>query len=237
MSALHFARRISPCESHPRGVVTGNSIAMKAKAASSVMGCLLLFPLLLPAQNPTGLACQVGPTETARPFSMSQKFDYRAVQAFGLHGFGGPLVGAAMGQALDSPSEWGQGFGGYATRYASSFGGNLSRQTMAFGLETALHQDPRYFPSKEKGFKARIKNVLLQTLVARKDSGGEQFAYARVGSAFAAAQLVNAWQPQSTGSFGDGLTRGCITLGTDAAYNFLQEFVPFFRPRELRKKK
>lgn len=196
---------------------------------------LLLVPLLLPAQSALDFAAHVGPTEGAQPFSVGKKFQYRVGQSFGLRGLAGPLVGAAIGQAMDSPSEWGQGFGGLATRYASGFGGNLSRQTIAFGLEATLHQDPRYFPSKAKGFKARLKNVLLQTIVARKDSGGNQFAYARVVSAFASAQVVNAWQPNSTGSFTDGLTRGCITLGADAGLNFLQEFVPFLRPREFRK--
>jgi hypothetical protein len=196
---------------------------------------LLLFPLLLPAQSPVNLPAQVGSTETAQPFSVGKKFNYRVVQSFGARALGGALMGAAIGQATNTPSEWGQGFSGYATRYASSVGGNLTRQTMSFGLEAVLHQDPRYFPSKEKGFKARLKNVLLQTLVARTDSGGEQFAYARVGSAFANGQLVNAWQPASNNSFTNGLVRGCITLGADAGYNFLQEFVPFLRPRSFRK--
>lgn len=243
LPAISLVTFYNQCGLSVMSVVTGTFIVSKTKAASSVLA--LLFPLLLAAQNPSGqnpsgekeagLAGEVGPTETARPFSVAKKFDYRVVESFGLRGFGGPVLGAAISQAMDTPPEWGQGFGGYATRYASSFGGNLTRQTMAFGLETALHQDPRYFPSKEKGFKARIKNVLLQTLVARKDSGGEQFAYARVASAFASAQLVNVWQPPSNSSFGDGLVRGCLTLGSDAGYNFLQEFIPFFRPRELRK--
>ena len=189
----------------------------------------------LNAQNPANLPAQVGPTQSAAPFSVSDKFDYRIVQAFGLRGFAGSAIGAAIGQARDVPHEWGQEFGGFAARYASGFGGNLGRQAMAFGLESALHEDPRYFPSEETGFRARMKNVLLQTLVTRTDSGGERFAYARIISAFADGQLVRAWQPASTASVRGGITRGFIGLGTDFAYNFLQEFIPFVRPRSLRK--
>ncbi|MGA7413599.1 MAG: hypothetical protein WBW33_24200 [Bryobacteraceae bacterium] len=65
---------------------------------------------------------------------------------------------------------------------------------------------------------------------------GRGSSYARVGSAFATGQLVNAWQPGSTGSVGDGFMRGAIMLGGDAGYNFLQEFVPFLRPRTLRQR-
>ena len=79
-----------------------------------------------------------------------------------------------------------------------------------------------------------MKNVLLQTLVTRTDSGGERFAYGRVASAFGAAQLTNVWQPKSTASVGGGIVRGFILLGGAAAYNFFQEFVPVVRPRSLR---
>jgi hypothetical protein len=195
------------------------------------IGCL---PVVLLGQSPANLPAQVGPTLSATPFSLEEKFDYRIVQTFGLRGFAGSALGAAIGQARDSPHEWGQGFGGFADRYASSFGGNLSRQSMEFVMESALHEDPRYFPSEQKGFKARIKNVLLQTVVTRTDSQGERFAYSRMISAFANGQLVNAWQPASTGSVGDGVLRGFITLGSDLGYNFLQEFIPFTRPRSLR---
>lgn len=195
---------------------------------------LLMSSFLLSAQNPGNLPAQIGPTITAAPLSVSEKFDYRIVQSFGLRGFVGPALGAMIGQANNAPHEWGQGVGGFAQRYASGFGGNLGRQSMQFVLETALHEDPRYFPSKEKSFQARIKNVLLQTLVAQTDSGGHHLAYARIISSFADAQLINAWQPASTGSVQDGVIRGFIGLGSDLGYNFLQEFFPFVRPRSLR---
>jgi hypothetical protein len=186
------------------------------------------------AQNPVNLPDQVGPTMTANPLSVAEKLDYRLVQSFVLHGFAGAVFGAAIGQERDVPREWGKGWGAYATRYASDLGTDLSRQSMEFVLESALHEDPRYFPSEEKGFRARMKNVLLQTVVTRTDSGKETFAWARMGSAFAAGEFANVWQPPSTATPGRGLTRGCVMLGSDLAYNFLQEFVPFVRPRSMR---
>lgn len=195
---------------------------------------VLLFPFAAAAQSSLNLPAQVGPTMTAKPLSVHEKFEYRVVQSFGARGFVGAAFGSAIGQARDVPHEWGQGFSGYATRYAASFGTNLSRQNMSFALESALHEDPRYFPSRDKGFKARIKNVLLQTVVTRTDSGGERFAYARIASAFGTGQLANAWAPKSTGSVGGGFLRGAIILGGDCGYNFLQEFFPFTRPRSLR---
>jgi hypothetical protein len=101
-------------------------------------------------------------------------------------------------------------------------------------LESAFHEDPRYFPSEDKPKKQRLVNALKQVIICKNDSGRSEFAYARVFSSFGAAQFVNVWQPASTGSVGDGIKRGFIGLGADAAYNVMQEFLPFTRPISLR---
>ena len=173
-------------------------------------------------------------TVSAPPFTIADKFDYRVVQSFGLRGFGGALVGAAIGQARNSPHEWGQGAGGFFTRYGSGFGGNLSRQTFAFAIESVLHEDPRYFPSRDKRKKQRLFNAMKQVVICKTDNGRSSFAYGRVVSAFGAGQFVNLWQPNSIDSVGNGIERGFISLGGDFAYNLMQEFIPFTRPRSLR---
>ncbi len=173
-------------------------------------------------------------TVSAPPFTVGDKFDYRVVQSFGLRGFGGGLIGAAIGQARNAPEEWGQGVQGFAKRWGSGVAGNLSRQTFAFVLESALHEDPRYFPSEDKSKKQRMLNAVKQTFICKTDSGHSSFAYGRVISQFAGGQFTNVWQPASTGSVSDGLVRAVIGLGGDAAYNFMQEFIPFTRPHSIR---
>lgn len=190
-----------------------------------------------PTQAPTNSVHQLGQlpdTISAPPFTVSQKFHYRVIQVFGLRGFVGAAVGAAIGQAQDSPHEWGQGATGFADRFGSGFGGTLTRQTFEFALEAPLHEDPRYFPSKDKRTKTRIVNALKQVLFCKTDDGTDSFAYARVISSFGAGQFINVWQPASTGSVGDGFKRAFIGLGTDAAFNAMQEFLPFTRPSSLR---
>jgi hypothetical protein len=187
-----------------------------------------------PSQETPPQPGQLPDTVSAPPFTIGDKIDYRIVQTLGLRGFVGAAIGASIGQADGSPREWGGGVEGYAKRYASGFGGNLSRQTFALVLETALHEDPRYFPSEDKSFKARSWNAIKQIVYCKKDNGDGSFAYARVISAFGNGQFVNVWQPDSTGTVGDGFRRGFYTLGADAAYNFMQEFIPFTRPISLR---
>ncbi|HZQ51675.1 MAG TPA: hypothetical protein VFB14_05735 [Bryobacteraceae bacterium] len=185
-----------------------------------------------PGQLPQQM--QLPNTVSAPPFTVADKFDYRLVQSFGLRGFVPPFFSAAIGQARNAPREWGQGFGAYAERYASSFAGNLSRQAFEFTLEAAFHEDPRYFPSEDKTKKVRLLNALKQVVICKTDAGDPSIAYGRLISNFGAAQFVNVWQPKSTGSVGDGLVRGLIGLGADAGYNLMQEFIPFTRPISLR---
>lgn len=185
-----------------------------------------------PGQQPDIL--RLPNTIKAPPFTVADKFSYRVVQSFGLRGLGGGLISAAIGQARNSPEEWGQGVEGFASRYGSAIVGNVSRQTFAFVLESALHEDPRYFPSEDKSAKQRMLNAVKQVFVCKTDKGTSSFAYGRVISQFAGGQFTNVWQPASTGSVSDGFVRAFIGLGGDAAYNFMQEFLPFTRPHSLR---
>lgn len=186
-----------------------------------------------PDSNAPG-ALKLPNTVSAPPFTVGDKFSYRVVQTFGLRGLLGSFVTASIGQASGTPYAWGGGVEGFAKRYGSGLATNISRQSFAFVIEAALHEDPRYFPSEDKDFRLRCTNAFKQVFVSKTDSGHSSFGYGRVVSAFAAGQLVNAWQPGSNGTVADGLQRGVFTLGGDLAYNLAQEFFPFVRPRSIR---
>jgi len=187
-----------------------------------------------PPDSKNGRITSLSDTVSARPFTVADKLDYRVVQTFGLRGVVGSAVSAAIGQARNSPYEWGQGVQGFAERFGSGFAGNLSRQTFAFAIESALHEDPRYFPSEEKSVKLRILNAAKQVIICKTDDGNSSFAWGRVVSVFAAGQFVNIWQPNSIDGIGNGIERGFIGLGADFSYHMMQEFIPFMRPRSLR---
>lgn len=208
-------------------------LAAASVSAQTVPGVLLDPP---EASNPgPPKPGELRGTVSAPHLTTSEKFEYRVVQSFGLRNFVGAAISASIGQALDSPHEWGQGVGGFSERYASGFAGTFSRQAFAFTLERALSEDPRYFPlSRGSGFKTRSLNALKQVVWTKNDDASSGIAYARLGSAFGAAEFTNVWQPASTGGQGSAMKRAFIGLGADFAYNFIQEFVPFARPISLR---
>ncbi len=175
-------------------------------------------------------ATAFGQTAAAiKPLSVGDKFEYRVIQSFAVRSFLGAGVAALGGQALDIPVEWGQDGAGLAQRYGSAFAGSFARATFEFTLESALHQDPRYFPSDDTSKKARFKSAFKQVFMCKTDSGKNAFAYSRVGSAFGAAFLINTWQPPSNSSVTDGIERGFIGLGADLAINLAEEFIPKLR--------
>jgi hypothetical protein len=193
----------------------------------------LLIPHILPAQtNQTKPATD--DYSSVPPLNVAQKFNYRVIQAFGPRGLLDAGLGAALDQARNEPREWGGGARAFGERFGSSFGAHLSSQSMEFILESALHEDPRYFPSSQKAFGARMKHALLATVVTRTDSGTQRIAVAKIASAFGTGQLVNVWQPPSTGSAGDGLKRTGFIFAEHAAWNVAQEFIPRLRAKSLR---
>jgi len=68
------------------------------------------------------------------------------------------------------------------------------RQTLQFGLEVAWIRPPAIFPPTKGDFGSEPEAV-VQTFVAKADSGRDQFAWARIGSAAGAAGITNIWQP------------------------------------------
>ena len=139
-------------------------------------------------------------------------------------------------QEFDAPKEWGQGGGAYGKRFASTLAWSGIHSALAFGLDSTLHQDPRYFRSQETGFWRRTGHALRGTLLTRTDSGGETFSTWRVGSAYGAAFLSNAWYPDRLNTVGWGLIQGSVTLGFGFASNLGSEFWPDIKRNVLRRK-
>ncbi len=169
------------------------------------------------------------PAAVYRPYTVGQKFRFATRDAFGFYALAGVGVSAGFSQLTNTPSEWGQGSEGYARRYANSFGVNLSYQYFNAALASALHNDPRYFPSVDRSVKGRLRHAVAHAFLTRKDDGTEALAYGRWASAVGAGFLSNAWNPRSNNSAGDALQTAGTILAIDLAIKVGQEFVPFLR--------
>jgi hypothetical protein len=186
----------------------------------------VFVPALLPGQDALPSAPAPIP-----PLTVKEKFGYTSVETIGPYKILQTAAVAGYDQWTNFPSEWGQGADAYGMRFVSEYGYVVVRQALEFGLETSLHQDPRYFPTHKKGFFNRTGSALVQTFVAKSDSGRTQFAWSRIGSAAGSSGIGNLWQPDSTHTVGNFMTYFGLALAGDAGYNWVEEFFPFFRPK------
>jgi hypothetical protein len=111
------------------------------------------------------------------------------------------------------------------------------RDLIGFGLDTALHQDPRDYRSSESGFWRRTKHAFHATIFTRTDAGGETVATWRFGSAYAATFLSNEWYPDRVNTVKLGLEQGTTQIGFDLLANMGSEFWPDVKKKILRHKR
>ena len=148
----------------------------------------------------------------------------------------GSAAYAGVLHEIDTPEEWGQGAGAYGKRFASTLACSGIHAVLAFGLDSTLHQDPRYFRSGGTGFWRRTAHALRGTILTRTDGGGETLSTWRLGSAYGAAFLSNQWYPDRLNTVRLGVLQGSLQLGFDFASNLGAEFLPDLKRKILRRK-
>jgi len=173
--------------------------------------------------------CAVPVTATAQaPLAadLNSKLRYHAEATFGRSSILESAAYAGILQSFGAPEEWGQGAGAYGKRVASTVGYSAIHGVLAFGLDSTLHQDPRYFRSGSGGFWRRTGHALRGTILTRTDGGGETLSTWRLGSAYGAAFLSNQWYPDRLNTVRLGVLQGSLQVGFDFASNVGSEFWP-----------
>lgn len=161
------------------------------------------------------------------------KLRYHFRGLVGIWPVAGTLAYAGLLQELNAPKEWGYGWEAYGRRVASTEGAAVIHGVLAFGLDAALHQDPRYFPSERKGLWRRMAHAVRDTVLTHTDSGGETFSTWRMGSAYGEAFLSNLWYPDRLDTVRLGFLQGSLRVGFDLVTNLSTEFWPDIK-RKLR---
>ena len=107
--------------------------------------------------------------------------------------------------------EWGEGFSGYAKRYASRYGMGLVSNTTRYGLGEVLHQDVSYHKCECSGTLPRVSHALTQAFIAHTASGRAVPSIPALVAPFVGAEVgVAGWFP-SRYSVSDAL-RGSTNL-------------------------
>ena len=213
---------------------------MKKRILSSrEAGAALVLALALTAPA-AGQALLANPVQTTvapvAPLDWQSKLEFHAVSAYGPWSLLGIGAYAGFLQVINSPEEWGQGSAAYGKRLASTAAWAGIHGVLAFGLDTTLPQDPRYYRSLSSGFWRRSAHALRGTVLTRTDAGSETISTWRIGSAYGAAYLSNLWYPARLDTAREGFIDGSVTLGFGLVSNLGLEFWPDIKAKVFRRK-
>jgi len=178
----------------------------------------------------------VGMAQPVNSLDWTGKLNFHAESVYSPWSMVGSAAYAGILQGVGSPQEWGQGAGAYGKRFASTVAGSSIHAVLAFGLDSTLHQDPRYFRSRGTGIWRRTAHAFRGTILTRTDRGGETLSTWRLGSAYGAAFLSNQWYPDRLNTVRLGVLQGSLQLGFDFVHNLGSEFWPDLKRKILRRR-
>jgi len=104
-------------------------------------------------------------------------------------------------------------------------GENAIRQTVIYGLDSAMGLDSGFQRSKREGFFPRFKDALLQNVTSRTKSGNRVISVPRLAGVYTGAIVAReTWYPDRY-NYKDGLRSGTKSLLTGFGINLVREFV------------
>lgn len=167
------------------------------------------------------LATQSGPLDSW------QKFKLAANNSISFSTISVASLAAAYGQAINSPSGYGQGGEGYGKR----FGADLARAASdnifgTFLVASLLHEDPRFYVKHNLSFKQSVKYSAVRVLMTRNDRGERAVNFAGLLGPMAGEALANTYYPEGDRSIGNTFIRYSSDLGWRFGGNLLRQYWP-----------
>jgi hypothetical protein len=145
-------------------------------------------------------------------------------------------VSSAWGTMLNKPKEYGPHWDGFGARYGMRLTGISTENAMEASMGALWGEDPRYFPSPQRGFGPRVKYVIRCTFVAPDRDGRWHPAYARFAGNVGSNFLSNTWREPSENSVGSAVLRVFWGVVGDMAGNAYTEFWPDVKRKILRRR-
>jgi len=163
----------------------------------------------------------------AEPLNARQKFHLTWKSVADPVRFVSVGVGAGIQYARNDFSEFGDGWEGYAKRYAALYGTILTASMISnVALPIVFQQDPRYFYKGTGSTSSRVGYALSRAVVRRGDNGKPQPDYSRILGSLSAGAISNFYYPPEHRRDAQlMLTNTAIAIGGAALGNVAQEFL------------
>ncbi len=161
------------------------------------------------------------------PLSSWEKFKLGANNSVSVSTLGAALLGAAYGQAINSPSGYGQGGSGYSKRFGSGMARAASDNMFGtFAIASMLHEDPRFYVKKGLSFKQALKYSAVRVVYTRSDSGERVLNFAGLLGPLAGEALANTYWPKQNQGVGSTVARYGADIGWRFGGNLMRQYWP-----------
>ena len=168
------------------------------------------------------------------PLTSRQKFKLAANSSISFFTIANAAGDAAYGQAVNSPSGYGQGAEGYGKRLGEEMARNASENLFGtFLLASALHQDPRFYVEENLSFMQSVEYSARRVIFTRSDSGKKEINYSGLIGPLMSEGLANAYYPDQNRTVGSTFTRYVSDIGWRLGGNLLRQYWPSIN-RKLR---
>jgi hypothetical protein len=161
-----------------------------------------------------------------RPITARQRLRWFITDTIGPPHLVGGLFTSAAETALDHPREYGPGWAGFGDRFGMRLTGISAGNATEATIGALWKEDPRYFRVPDKTFKARVKQVVRLTFMARRSDGNFYPAYARYIAVFGNNFLSNTWRANSEANTQDAMIRVVQGFAGRMTSNAFEEFWP-----------
>ena len=184
-------------------------------------------------QTQSGVIASLPPTISRQRLTTKDKFQIYAHRNFGPQNFIFPAFGSALLMASpprNYPRDWVDGGGAFGRWYGEQIAASSAYRTGQVLAEVALHEDPRYVPSRSTDVLMRTCHAIAFTLVDKTDSGRNTIAFSNFAGAAAGGFVGMGLLPAGHNDATHAEQRALRGLGAIAARNILTEFRPQWAP-------
>ena len=190
--------------------------------------CSLRVPDAVPQATPEGdVTTPTGTHASYLRLSDRCKFRLFLRTTYSPYTFASAGFEATEAQATDQWPHYGGGMQGWGKRFGATLANTESRRFIqGYALSTILHQDPRYFPSPQKGLFPRAWYSATRVVITKNDRGGSTFNTSEFLGTLLTSALQNSYYPRPDRTFGDTMDRFSGALSSDVIGDLLREFTP-----------
>ena len=188
-------------------------------------------PLLAPALMQSTRAAESAQAATYTPITNGERAEWVIDGTVGLRSLRIGLVASAWETAINSPVEWPFTAAGFGKRYLEREADVAISNALEAGVGALWGEDPRYFPSRRRGFWPRTRYAMKTVLLAPRADGRLAPAWGRVAGNVFNNVIENTWLPPSATTAGQTTVRSIDGLVGRLVGNMWAEFWPEIRKR------